>query len=113
MKRLRVRLIFAWYDLWIGVFIDRPKQRVFIFPMPCVGLVIERAVRERDGLEMAIEMAYGILWRDHSRHSAEKSVAARKTLLKVLTKDGQKRGIEYAIDLYGPTTEAEILESGE
>lgn len=36
-----VRLIFAWYDLWIGVFIDRPKRRVYVFPLPCIGFVIE------------------------------------------------------------------------
>lgn len=39
--KLRVRPIFAWYDLWIGVFIDRPKRRVYIFPVPCFGIVID------------------------------------------------------------------------
>lgn len=38
---MRVKPIFAWYDLWIGVFIDRKKRRVYILPIPCVGLVIE------------------------------------------------------------------------
>lgn len=38
----RVRPIFAWYDIWIGVFIDRPKRRIYVFPVPCFGLVIER-----------------------------------------------------------------------
>lgn len=57
----------------------------------------------------AVERAYGILWRDHSRQSPEKSVAARKELLTVLTKDGQKRGIEYALSVYGPTTASEII----
>lgn len=38
----RVRLIFAWYDLWVGVFIDRPKRRVYVFPLPCIGVVIKR-----------------------------------------------------------------------
>jgi hypothetical protein len=35
-----IRPIFAWYDLWVGVFVDRPKQRVYVFPVPCIGLVI-------------------------------------------------------------------------
>lgn len=38
---MRIRPIFAWYDLWIGVFIDRAKGRAYILPLPCVGIVIE------------------------------------------------------------------------
>lgn len=37
---IRVRPIFAWYDLWIGVFVDRSKRRVYVFPLPCIGLVV-------------------------------------------------------------------------
>ena len=42
---VRVRPIFAWYDLWIGLFVDRAKRRVYVFPLPCLGLVIEWARR--------------------------------------------------------------------
>lgn len=46
--RLKVTPIFAWYDLWVGVFIDRPKQRVYIFPVPMFGIVIEgRPAKEK------------------------------------------------------------------
>ena len=38
---MRVRLILAWYDLWIGVFIDTAKRRVYILPLPCCGIVVE------------------------------------------------------------------------
>jgi len=37
-----IRPIFAWYDLWIGVYIDREHRRIYIFPMPCLGFVIQR-----------------------------------------------------------------------
>lgn len=35
-----VRGIVRGYDAWVGVFVDRPGYRVFIFPIPCVGLEI-------------------------------------------------------------------------
>lgn len=38
---MKIRPIFAWYDLWIGVFIDMSKKRVYVFPIPCFGLVID------------------------------------------------------------------------
>jgi len=37
---LRVRLIFAWYDLWVGVYIDRPRRRVYVLPLPMVGVMV-------------------------------------------------------------------------
>jgi hypothetical protein len=38
---MRVRPIFAWYDCWVGLFWDRPKRRLYVFPVPMIGLVIE------------------------------------------------------------------------
>lgn len=37
----KVRYLFAWYDLWIGVFIDRKKDTIYIFLIPMLGVVIE------------------------------------------------------------------------
>lgn len=38
---MTVKPIFAWYDIWIGVFIDRAKRRAYVFPVPMLGFVIE------------------------------------------------------------------------
>lgn len=38
---MRVRPIFAWYDLWIGAFWDAEKCRLYILPVPCIGIVIQ------------------------------------------------------------------------
>lgn len=37
---MTVRPIFAWYDLWVGAFWDRQKRKLYIFPVPCLGVVL-------------------------------------------------------------------------
>ena len=37
---MKVRPIFAWYDLWVGAYWDRKQRRLYILPLPCVGIVI-------------------------------------------------------------------------
>lgn len=39
--RLRISPVFAWYDLWVGVFIDIRKRTLYIFPVPVFGLRVE------------------------------------------------------------------------
>lgn len=38
---MKFKFVFAWYDLWVGAFIDRPKRRLYLFPVPCFGAYIE------------------------------------------------------------------------
>lgn len=38
---MKVRPIIAWYDLWIGAYWDRIHGRLYILPIPCVGIVID------------------------------------------------------------------------
>jgi hypothetical protein len=38
---MQIRPIFAWYDIWVGFFIDRVKRRLYFFPIPCLGFVLE------------------------------------------------------------------------
>lgn len=42
---ITVRPIFAWYDFWIGVFIDRKRQQLYFFPIPCFGFLIRWGAR--------------------------------------------------------------------
>lgn len=41
VHRWRIRPIFAWYDLWVGAYIDRAKHKIYLFPLPMLGIVIE------------------------------------------------------------------------
>lgn len=38
---MRIKIIFKWYDLWIGLFIDKPKKRLYIFLIPMIGIQID------------------------------------------------------------------------
>ena len=38
---MKVQMIFAWYDLWIGLFYDKKKKYLYIFPIPMLGIVIK------------------------------------------------------------------------
>lgn len=40
---MKVRPLFAWYDAWVGVFWDKTKRRLYILPLPFVGVVVEFA----------------------------------------------------------------------
>lgn len=38
---MRIRSLFAWYDLWVGAYWDRHNRKLYILPLPCIGVVIE------------------------------------------------------------------------
>ena len=36
-----VWLYWAWFDAWVGLYYDREKHRLYVQPLPCIGLRIE------------------------------------------------------------------------
>lgn len=38
---MTVKPLFAWYDFWIGLFWDQHKRRLYILPVPMLGVVIQ------------------------------------------------------------------------
>ena len=33
---MTVRVFLAWYDLWVGAYIDRPGRTLYLCPLPCL-----------------------------------------------------------------------------
>lgn len=40
---MKIRPLFAWYDLWVGCYWDRANRRLFVLPVPMLGFVVEVA----------------------------------------------------------------------
>lgn len=37
---MRVTLRLAWYDLWIGAYVDTAGRRLYVCPLPCVLVTV-------------------------------------------------------------------------
>lgn len=59
--RIKTKLFFKWFDIWIGLYIDRSGRAVYICPIPMVGIKISwwtETLKDRarlDGWKEAVE----------------------------------------------------------
>jgi hypothetical protein len=35
-----VRPVFAWYDIWVGMYFDRRSGYLYVLPLPMVGIKV-------------------------------------------------------------------------
>lgn len=40
---MKTSIFFAWYDMWIGAYWDKSKRILYICPIPCVVIKIDRS----------------------------------------------------------------------
>jgi hypothetical protein len=38
---MTVYLLFAWFDFWVGLYWDRARRRLYVFPVPMFGIVLD------------------------------------------------------------------------
>lgn len=43
---MKISLLFAWYDIWIGVYWDRKAHWLYILPIPTCGIILKFAPGE-------------------------------------------------------------------
>jgi hypothetical protein len=41
MTRPKISLVLAWYDFWVGAYWDRTHRRLYLLPVPCVGVCLD------------------------------------------------------------------------
>lgn len=52
VKTMKVNLVFAWYDFWVGFFWDSKKRILYFFPLPMIGVVFTfPPKKEKGGLQ--------------------------------------------------------------
>ncbi len=38
---MKIKPVFKWYDLWVGLYWDRRHKRLFVLPLPCLGVMFD------------------------------------------------------------------------
>ena len=68
---MKAKLIFKWYDFWVGFFYDVDKKQLYFFPFPMFGLQISfRRLAEEDGAIQQIMDLCQKYWNDYNRNKA-------------------------------------------
>lgn len=38
---MKIKIIFVWYDFWVGLFYDKNKRWLYIFLVPTIGILLK------------------------------------------------------------------------
>lgn len=59
MSKFRIGFVVAWYDLWIGLYWNRAKQRLYVLPIPCFGFYVENVRTEHSEIRSQDQVPNG------------------------------------------------------
>jgi hypothetical protein len=51
----KAKFFFRWYDMWIGAYYDRRDRRLFVCPLPMVGIVFDFGPRNKSRSQERID----------------------------------------------------------
>lgn len=40
---MKLSIVFAWFDFYVGLFYSRKKKALYVFLIPCIGIMIRRS----------------------------------------------------------------------
>lgn len=43
---MKIKMFIAWFDIWIGMFIDKKNKTIYICPLPCIVIKINMNTHE-------------------------------------------------------------------
>lgn len=52
----RVRVIFRWYDIWVGLYIDKCRRTLYFFPVPMLGFKFTKNNVDTPTLKGSVEI---------------------------------------------------------
>jgi len=44
---MKIKFLFAWYDMWVGFFWDSKKKWLYFFPVPMFGVIFQFGVKQK------------------------------------------------------------------
>lgn len=77
---MKIRPIFAWYDMWVGAYWDQKRRWLYLMPVPCLGVVIEfqNPLARKLRMEMERRRKERSAWDEHAKEMERARKEAEK-----------------------------------